>query len=370
MRIALLTELFPPSIGGQEIRFAELANALALRGHSIQVLCVKHAIELPTSEQIKPGVNVLRRPFVKNYRLPQGSMLPRSLLGMIRFALSARKLLRSEAFDAVFVSQWPLLHVLALSAHDRQHTIIDWCEIRDTSLYRLFQNFLPRIVGANTAVSDDVRKHILLRSSGPVLLLPSGIARERYWAQESSKRSGVLYLGRIAHHKNVPMLVSAFNELCRRGSTENLIIAGTGPALDEVKAAIAASSFKERITLAGMVSEERKLELLSHSRMLVLPSQREGFPRVVAEAMASGLPTITTIYPGNGTVGVVESFDCGLCVKPDAGDLATAMETILADWDSFSARSSAGAVRLDWSSIVVEFEYFLGHVLDRPTVAS
>ena len=370
MHIAFLTELFPPSVGGQEVRFAELAGALALRGHTVEVLCIKHSGDLPTWERIKPGVSVLRRPFVQSYRRAQGSLLPRSLVGMIKFAWSARSLLRRGRFDLVFVSQWPLLHVLTLPSRDRKHTVIDWCEIRDTSLYRLFQNLLPRLVKANTAVSEEVRNHIAARSSGPVFLLPSGIARERYWAAEKSRRSGILYLGRIAHHKNIPLLVKAYDELCRRGSAEKLIIAGSGPAMEEVEAAIAESPYKERITLAGMVSEERKLELLSRSRILVLPSQREGFPRVVAEAMASGLPTVTTLYPGNGTVKVVESFDCGLCAEPEAAALATAMETVLARWDNYSERSSAGAIRLDWASVVVEFENFLGQILPKPVIES
>jgi glycosyltransferase involved in cell wall biosynthesis len=370
MRIAFLTELFPPSIGGQEVRFAELASALAVRGHTVEVLCIKHADDLPTREDIKPGVSVLRRPFVEKYRRSQGSLLPRSLVGMVKFAWAARGVLRRGRFDLVFVSQWPLLHVLTLPSRDRKRAVIDWCEIRHSSPYRLFQNLLPRLVKANTAVSEEVRKHIAARSPGPVFLLPSGIARERYHAAEDRGRAGLLYLGRIAHHKNVPLLIKAYDELCRRGSTENLTIAGSGPAMDEVKAAIAESPYKERITLAGTVTEERKLELLSQSRILVLPSQREGFPRVVAEAMASGLPTVTTRYPGNGTVTVVESFDCGLCAEPEAIALANAIETVLSRWEKFSERSSAGASRLDWASVVVEFEKFLGQVLAKPVSAS
>jgi glycosyltransferase involved in cell wall biosynthesis len=42
-----------------------------------------------------------------------------------------------------------------------------------------------------------------------------------------------------------------------------------------------------------LVSDERKYELLARTRLLMMTSQREGFPRVVAEAMASGVPVVT-----------------------------------------------------------------------------
>ena len=365
MRIALLTELFPPSIGGQEVRFAELANALASRGHSVKVLCIEHLRDLPEQEQLASGVTVIRRPFVPNYRQVHGSFLPRSLKGMVAYAFAVRRLLREEKFDAVFLSQWPLLHALALPRHVRQRAVIDWCEIRGTRIYNLFQNLLPRIVAANTAVSNDVKQHIAQRSRGPVLMLPSGIARERYYSAPAGERAGLLYLGRIAHHKGVPMLIAAFEALCASGFTEDLTIAGGGPALPEVEALVKASPVASRIRLAGLVSEEEKLRLMAHAKVLVLPSQREGFPRVVAEAMASGLPTVTTRYPGNGTVTVVEEFGCGLCADPTAANVADAIRAVYADWAHFSEQSMRGAVKLDWSSVVIEFEQFLRQVLEQ-----
>ena len=154
--------------------------------------------------------------------------------------------------------------------------------------------------------------------------------------------------------------------MCRQGFTEPLIIAGAGPEQEAIQAAVTASPYAAQITMAGMVSEERKLELLSAARVLVLPSQREGFPRVVAEAMASGLPTVTTRYAGNGTVGVVEEFQCGLCAEPDPAAIAGAITAVISDWGIYSARAEAGAARLDWAAIVVDFERLADQILNEP----
>jgi glycosyltransferase involved in cell wall biosynthesis len=90
-----------------------------------------------------------------------------------------------------------------------------------------------------------------------------------------------------------------------------------------------------------------------------MTSQREGFPRVVAEAMASGLPVVTARYPQNGTVGVVEEFGCGVCADATANDLADAAQTVLGDWETWSARSHQRAASLDWSSLIQQFEALL-----------
>lgn len=363
MRLAFLTELFPPSVGGQEVRFAEIADALATRGHSVTVLCVAHAAGLPAQERAGVGVVVLRHPIAPSYRRSRVFPLPRSLLAMLRYALAARRLVRSEEFDVIFMNQWPLLHVLALPRPMRRRAVLDWCEVRTGRIYRLFQDTLPRLVAANTAVSGDVWRHVDARGrSGTTHLVPSGIDVSRYVAGARTSRRGLIYLGRIAEHKNLPLLIDTFDELCRRGQKTTLTIAGDGPAADEVAIRVAASPFAADIRILGPVDEATKLRLLTEAEVFVLPSRREGFPRVVAEAMASGLPVVTTRYLENGTVGVVEEHGCGLAAEPNPAALADAIGEALQNWDVLAARGRAGAMLLDWSVVVDNLERLLARV--------
>jgi len=359
LNIGIFTELFPPSVGGQEQRFAALADLLAMRGHRVTVLCVRYPTDAPATETLQSGVAVVRRPACVNYYKPLRGLLPRSPVGMVRFAIAARRLAKAQPFDAIFLNEWPVLHVLALPRRNRNRAIVDWCEIRQGMLFRFLQGMLPKLVAANTAVSTDVATGIRRTSGSPVVVIPSGIDMPRYRPAPEEHRRGILYVGRIVAHKNLLASVAVFEELCRRGYDEPLIIAGDGPDLDRLRDRIAASPFRANIKLAGHVSDERKVDLLAEAKVLLITSQREGFPRVVAEAMASGLPVVTARYPQNGTAAVVEEFGCGLCADPTPADLANAVQTVLGDWETWSAACRRRAPELDWSSLIQPFETLL-----------
>jgi glycosyltransferase involved in cell wall biosynthesis len=278
---------------------------------------------------------------------------------MLRFALAARRLTQTQRFDAIFLNQWPLLHILALSRRNRERAIVDWCEIRHSAIFKLAQSVLPTLVAANTAVCTQVAHHIRAVSPGRVLVLPSGINGACYRMDAAASRRGILYIGRITAHKNLNLLIDAFEQLCTRGFEQPLTIAGDGPAVEAVRRRAESSPFNSRINLPGLVTDDRKYELLAGARLMMLTSEREGFPRVVAEAMASGLPVVTARYPQNGTVGVVQEFQCGLCAEPTAIDLADAAQMVLDDWDTWSTRSYHRASSLEWSGLGRQFEALL-----------
>ena len=363
MKIGFFTELFPPSVGGQEQRFSQLADQLATQGHLVTVICVRHSAEVATDEMLPSGVVVIRRPTIRHYYKPLCGLVPRSPFGMVQYALAARRLMQIHEFDVIFLNQWPLLHILALPRRYRAHAIVDWCEIRHSATFQVLQRILPKLVAANTAVSTQVAQHIRIFARGPVLVLPSGIAAARYRMEPANLRRGLLYVGRITRHKNLPLLIDAFEELCSRGYAEPLIIAGEGPAFEVVRRRVRSSHYASKIEVLGLVSDDQKCKLLASARLLVVTSQREGFPRVVAEAIASGLPVVTAQYPQNGTTSVVEEFQCGLCADPTPSSLANAAEVILNDWEAWSARAHLPVWRLDWSYLAGQFEALLNETV-------
>jgi len=96
----------------------------------------------------------------------------------------------------------------------------------------------------------------------------------------------------------------------------------------------------------------RKVDLLASSLLLVVPSRREGFPRVVAEAMASGLPVVTVDYPENGTAAVVNRYSIGVVTAPLPDELASGCLAAILRWNEFSANGLNASPELDWSRLL------------------
>lgn len=355
MRFAFLTELYHPNVGGQEVFFQELAEAMVRRGHTVDVYCIGHDLDLAVDESLN-GVRVQRHPLSNRYIDPPIPALRRNWVDVSKYSAWTRRQLARQHYDFHLLNQWPLMHILALPRNARARSGIHWCEIRDDQILGQAQRRLPRLVGSNFAVSNAVAAAITAQSGRPCSVLPSGIVVDRYRVADRSERSGALYVGRLAPHKNLELLIDAFELATTRGFAGDLTIAGDGPARDGIAEYARLSSVAERIHLPGSVTETRKIELLSRAAVLGMSSQREGFPRVIAEAMASGLPVVTAAFPENGAKDVVAQYGAGVVCGTGPADFAEAMLTVQQQWNAFSQAGIAGAQSLDWSGIAQSLE--------------
>jgi len=365
LRLAFMTELYFPSIGGQEVFFQELAEAMVRRGHSVDVYCIGHKPGLPADE-VMNGVRVHRRPNSGRYLNPVVPALRRAWSNIFVYSFGTRRVAAGKSHDFYLMNQWPLMHAPTLPREARARSGIHWCEIREDRILSTLQKRLPRLVRANFAVSAAVAVAIEEQSGQhPVVVLPSGIQLERYRPTPRAERSGVLYVGRLAPHKNLPLLVDAFELAVERGLTGDLVIAGDGPSRTDISDYARRSRFADRVHVLGSVTEEKKIELLSKAAVLGMPSKREGFPRVITEAMASGLPVVTARFPENGAQNVVAQYGAGVVCGVDPTDFAEALLVAEAQWDTFSAAGLTGAQDLDWSGIAQTLETRVREILGR-----
>lgn len=355
MRFAFLTELYPPHVGGQEVFFKELAEAMVLRGHSVDVYCIGHDTGLDRDVMVN-GVHVRRNPCTNRYINPPIPALRRNWPAIIKYSAWVRRHVVAQHYDFHLLNQWPLLHVPALPRDVRARTGIHWCEIREDRIVGTAQKRLPRLAAANFAISQAVATAITEQSGRPCSVLPSGIVVTQYRAADRGERSGALYVGRLFPHKNLPLLIDAFELATARGFAGDLVIAGDGAARADIEEHARRSSVGSRVRVLGSVSEEQKIDLLSRAAVLGMPSQREGFPRVIAEAMASGLPVVTAKFPENGAKEIVAQYGAGVVCGTEPADFADALLTAQAQWDTFSQAGLSGARSLDWSGVAHELE--------------
>lgn len=355
MRLAIFSELYLPSVGGQEAFFRGLAKALIARGHEIDVYTIAHQQDLAPVEVIE-GVTVHRFAENPRYTAPRIKAMKRSWTSIAAYARHTAAVARTGQHDFYLLNQWPFAHAATLPRSVRQRSLLHWCEVRQGGAYRMLQSRLPRGVGLNAAISDAVGRQITAASGCPVFTLPSGLDLSRSEYRARGERADLVAFGRVMEHKNVPLAVAAFEVLRAGGYTGRLKIAGDGPAMAALRERVAASPDVDAIDLLGFVEDAEKFRLLAGCEAMLMPSRREGFPHVVAEAMCCGLPIVTADFIENGTRDIVDLYAVGAVTRQDPASFADGIHRVLREWETFSANGRRAAATLGWPGVAEHVE--------------
>ena len=359
MKIAIVTELYLPSIGGQQVRYAELGKRLAARGHAVDVFTIAHQPGLPAEEH-DGGVRVVRLVSSPRYQR-KGGLLSRDVGAIVRFSLALLARLGTlRGYDLVLFNQWPVLPQIVCGPLLGRRAAVDWCEIRSSRFWTVLNTLMARSCRRHLCVSEAIGQVLVSkfgRRRDRVAAVLSGIESALYAAAPQDKEDGlVLFLGRLSDHKNPGLLLAAFAADPELSARCRLVLAGDGEQFDELKERARGMA---SVSLPGLVSDAEKVALLKQAALLVLPSRREGFPRVIAEAAAAGTPTVTVHYPDNGSVHVVGKYGLGWVCAPDAAALAaTIREHVRKDaaWEETSRRGVEAAARIfDWEAVIAAF---------------
>jgi len=148
------------------------------------------------------------------------------------------------------------------------------------------------------------------------VVIPNPVPLPAPGAPEPSRRDSalrIISLGRLADVKGFDVLVTAFAAIAGQVPDSRLDIYGEGPEREALESLIKALGMGGRITLRGIT--ERPFEALRGADLFVLPSHAEGFPNALVEAMACGLPVISTRFGGAATDIIRDGVD-GLLVPP------------------------------------------------------
>lgn len=160
----------------------------------------------------------------------------------------------------------------------------------------------------------------------PVCTIPNGVELPANPAREVAPDPGkprtALFLGRIYPVKGLPMLVEAWNSV--RPTGWRMEIAGPDEAghRREVEAAIRKARLEDVVVFSGPLDDAGKREAFARAELFILPSYSENFGMAIAEALAHGVPVLTT----TGTPwAILKEKECGWWVNPTAADIAPAL---------------------------------------------
>lgn len=150
----------------------------------------------------------------------------------------------------------------------------------------------------------------------------------------------LLFIGTIEPRKNVVRLIQAFERLALKFPELNLVLAGKlGWEPEPFQRAFAESAVAKRIRVLGFITEEEKQALLAAASVLVYPSLYEGFGLPVLEAMAMGIPVVTSNVSSLSEV----AGEGALLVDPTSVDeIADAVNKLLTDQTFASSLAAAG----------------------------
>jgi glycosyltransferase involved in cell wall biosynthesis len=160
----------------------------------------------------------------------------------------------------------------------------------------------------------------------------------------------ILFVGQLVPIKRIDRLIEAWRLLHAEGRlapADRVVVIGDGPERATLAGQAAASGIADRVTFAGPLPQPTVARWIGAADLLCLPSDSEGTPNVIVEALASGVPVVASRVGGVPELVTPESN--GLLVPPgDASGLARALGTALERaWDVERIRASVANFNWD-----------------------
>ncbi len=250
-------------------------------------------------------------------------------------------------------SPYPLGEVTNYLLGRTQATIITYHSdvVRQRGWLRLYGPLLRRVLHAADYIIATSPRYIetspwLRPVREKCVVVPLGVEVDQF-AKGKAKPPGteLLFVGRLRYYKGVDDLLRALVQV----PTARLTVVGDGPMRGEWEALARQLGLAERVTFTGEVPDDELPARYAAAALFVLPAnaRAEAFGTVLLEAMAAGLPCITTEV-GTGTSWVVQHGVTGLVVPPrDPEALAQAIVRLLQDRALRRRMGQAGRERVE-----------------------
>lgn len=382
LRVALLTYKGNPYSGGQGVYVRNLSRELAALGHRVEVLAGQ---PYPV---LDPGVGLIEIPSLDLYRQPDPFRRPRAdefrdaidvlevatmwTAGFpepVTFSLRAARYLAAhrDRFDVVHDNQclgygllrlpklgFPLLATvhhpiqvdrdleLAAAQGLRRLTLRRWYAF--TKMQERVARRLPEIITVSSSSAAQITEFLGVAPQR-ISTIPIGTDVERYSPDPAvAKVPGRIVTTSSADSplKGLPVLIEAFAKVRAEHPHAHLVVVGSPKPDGAVERAVERYGVRNAVRFVKGLTEEELIGLLRSAEAACVPSLYEGFSLPAVEAMAVGLPLVSTT---GGAIPEVAGPDgvTTLAVAPgDAPALAAALVRLLGD-PALRARLGAAA---------------------------
>jgi glycosyltransferase involved in cell wall biosynthesis len=324
-----MTETFYPVTGGGETASRIVAEGLLELGCPVTVITRRSDRKFPARDELH-GIQIHRLAPQGHGHLKKWGMPVTALITLLK--------LRAD-YDVILVCGYRVLGIPALLASRltgkpcifKADNLGEWSGLfHDPGLARFHmahdrfpismiirtRNRFFRRANRFIAISSAVSEELVMGDveSPKILRIPNSVDVDQFRPADGSTKKGMrrklgldesaavaVYTGRLETSKGVPLLVRVWKRIADKNPNAILLLVGSGgPHLHnceaELRKFVAENSLSKEIIFTGSV--ENVEEYLQAADLFVFPSQREAFGISVAEAMACGLPVVTTDIEG------------------------------------------------------------------------
>ena len=373
LRVALVTETYPPEINGVAMTIGRMVNGLISRGHSVQVIRPKQTwndhpqMSRQFEEVLSAGVAIPQYTGLK-FGLPAKTKLMQLWKhrrpDIVHVVTEGP--LGWSAVSAARKLKIPVTSSFHTNFHNyTKHYKLGFLKNTITGyLRKLHNNTMATLVPTKALAKELKRKKfknlmVLSRGVDTALFNPSRrdlSLREKWGVSEDAL--AVIYVGRIAAEKNIELVIKTFDAISQKVPNAKLIMVGHGPLYDEIK------TNNPHVFFAGVRSGEDLAAHYASADIFLFPSKTETFGNVTTEALASGLGVIAYDYAAaadiiqNNINGITVKFDHESAFIYAATELASNRQKL----DFIREQAAKSVASLDWNNIHQNFEAILRNV--------
>jgi glycosyltransferase involved in cell wall biosynthesis len=342
LKICIFTETYYPVVGGGENQARSLAESLADKGYSVVILTRRSDSSLKSIEGFG---------FATVYRLPPVGDGQLRKWGLLLTSLPALVKLRRQ-YDLLFVSGFRRVGIAAVLI---SKMLKKGCVLKADSLGEfsgnyfaaglekiqllpssmIFQPFLwlqrniLKQANAFVAICSDIVSELMTYgvSSRNIIPIPNSVDTNKFFPANQEEKyllrqkleipqneRVVIFTGRLVTYKGLPLLLRVWKKIQQEHSNVRLMLLGSGGSdihncEEDLKIYVKVNGLEDSVQFMGSI--DNVCDYLRASDIFVFPSENEAFPLSLIEAMACGLPVISTSAGGikdvlkNGTNGLV-----------------------------------------------------------------
>ena len=370
MKIAFVYDAVYPWVkGGAEKRIYELARRLASKGHQVHWYGMGYWWSEKGKKDIEmDGIHL--HGVCKPLELYENDR--RSIKEAIYFAWRILFKLKAGKFDIIDCQGFPFFSCFSAkfkSLFNKSTLVLTLHEVWNDYWYeylgragifgklteKRMVNLTDKIVTVSSKTKEDLKK---IKPTEDSLIIPNGIDLEEInQIKPYIIKSDVIFVGRLIKEKKTALLIKSLVTVKKTNPDIKCTIIGEGPQKKELEDLSKESGLKENIQFKGFMEDYH--DVISHmksSKILVLPSKREGFGMVVIEANACGLPAIVIDHPMNAAKDLIVDGKNGFIIENDEKAMAGKIREALDLKEKMIDSCKEFARDYDWNNIVNQLE--------------